>query len=469
MRILIAEDELLERKAMKKFIDDNFTNMAVIGEAANGRMAIELAESLNPDIILMDIKMPGINGLEAIEAINAKHPQVKFILVSAYDSFDYAKEAMRFGIKDYILKPGKKEEIVKTLLRVAKEIEAERENTLKSAELLKEKFISKAMQLPLAGDFTALKEEIFPEMKSGCFFVIKSLAESNRQAAEQAVKANIDGEYILHQADGNLVLCILASQEIKKPDVLTLARKLSIAIGETNYIGAGFPVQSLEKLPKSYHDAYAASVQLANEGKSNYGFMQTVSKNNQNAVEQISHLVEKGHASEAVMNYKKLHLTESEKEDLYIAIKNIIDAKQITLPKTSFSSLYTEADWHSFLHLCCLGVNEYYQSKNYIEKAKQYIHEHFNEAISLEDVAVSVDLSPNYFSNMFKQEFGMSFIDFLTKVRLEKAKELIEGNSHSLKEISFMIGYKDPNYFSRVFKKYYQESPKQFQQSIFKK
>lgn len=122
MRILIAEDELLERKAMKKFIEENFNEMTVVGEAANGRKAIELAETTYPDIIFMDIKMPGINGLEAIEKINAANPTIKFILVSAYDSFDYAKEAMRFGIKDYILKPGKKEEIVKSLLRLKRKL-----------------------------------------------------------------------------------------------------------------------------------------------------------------------------------------------------------------------------------------------------------------------------------------------------------------------------------------------------------
>lgn len=112
MRILIADDELLERQAMKKFIRENFSEMDVVGEAANGRMAIELAEKLQPNIIFMDIKMPGINGLEAIEQIYAAQPSVKFILVSAYNTFEYAKQAMQYGIKDYLLKPGKKKKSV---------------------------------------------------------------------------------------------------------------------------------------------------------------------------------------------------------------------------------------------------------------------------------------------------------------------------------------------------------------------
>ncbi len=120
MRILIAEDELLERKAMKKFIQENFKDMEVVGEAVNGRKAIELAKEMEPDIIFMDIKMPGINGLEAIEKIHEMRPKTKFILVSAYDTFDYAKQAMQFGIRDYILKPGRKEEITTALFRSKK-------------------------------------------------------------------------------------------------------------------------------------------------------------------------------------------------------------------------------------------------------------------------------------------------------------------------------------------------------------
>src|SRR5690625_2774321 len=167
MRILIAEDELLERKSMKKFIETNFSTMEVVGEAVNGRKAIELAKTVQPDIIFMDIKMPGINGLEAIKQIHANDPAIKFILVSAYDTFDYAKQAMEFGIKDYILKPGKKEEIVKALLRLQQEITSERKAKKQSTALLQEQFMRHVMHEPLPEDTFYLQEELFPRMKSG--------------------------------------------------------------------------------------------------------------------------------------------------------------------------------------------------------------------------------------------------------------------------------------------------------------
>src|SRR5699024_12037490 len=174
LRILIAEDELIERKAMRKFIENNFTDITDDAEDVNGRQAIELVETTDPDIIFMDIKMPGINGLEAIAEINEKYPAIKFILVSAYDSFDYAKEAMQFGIKDYILKPGKKEEIVKALLRLQQEITSERKAKKQSTALLQEQFMRHVMHEPLPEDTCYLQEELFRRMKSGCFFVMES-------------------------------------------------------------------------------------------------------------------------------------------------------------------------------------------------------------------------------------------------------------------------------------------------------
>ncbi|QGS69502.1 response regulator [Oceanobacillus sp. 143] len=164
MRILLAEDEFIERKAMRKFIEENFPAIEIVAEAENGRKAIELAEKTSPDVIFMDIRMPGINGLEAIEKINMGNPAIKFILVSAYDSFDYAKEAMRFGIKDYILKPGKKEEIVKAILRVQKEIEVEKIQQLERIQALglrHERLITELMHAPLQESTLIMQKSCF--------------------------------------------------------------------------------------------------------------------------------------------------------------------------------------------------------------------------------------------------------------------------------------------------------------------
>lgn len=143
--------------------------------------------------------------------------------------------------------------------------------------------------------------------------------------------------------------------------------------------------------------------------------------------------------------------------------------KNISIAKGSISTLQSSEDWAIYMSVCCNKVNEYYQSKQSMTIAKEYIIANYGESISLEDIAELVNLSPNYFSNLFKEEFGETYIEFLTKIRMEQAKELIGENTYSLKEISYLVGYKDPNYFSRVFKRYYHTSPKHFQDSIFEK
>ncbi|MFZ3577161.1 response regulator [Virgibacillus sp. DJP39] len=476
MRILIVEDELLERKAMRKFIETNFSEMTIVGEAENGRKAIKLATELSPDVIFMDIKMPGISGLEAIEKINADLPSIKFILVSAYDSFEYAKQAMQFGIKEYILKPGKKEEIVRALLRVKKEIEAETAQSkekIQSDQLVKERFITKIIQNPTHNSVEETQRQLYPDLKSGCFLVCTFSGSFDFNAFEQTLEKNLDYSYITLHAENELSVCVLAQNVVEKAELLIITRKIVLDTKGIVYIGIGFPYTRIDQLGKSYQEAYSACFQLAKEQNSNYGFLKQSNQRNAAAETIAIVLTElgKGNNVLAAAYFKENAslFTAMEKENLYIEIKNLVTKKGIAIPENSIASLKSIRDWETFINICCIRINEYYQSRQYIEQAKRYIENNYNTTITLEETATHVNLSANYFSNLFKQEIGETFIDYVTKIRLSRAKELMEEHSYSLKEISYMVGYKDPNYFSRVFKKHFNDSPKRFQQEIFKK
>lgn len=114
-KILLADDELLERKALKIIIDENMNNASVVGEAGSGGEAVALSEKLNPDIIFMDIKMPGINGIEASKMIKEKDKNKVIIMLTAYDDFHLAQKAIKLKVDDYLLKPAKREEILDSL------------------------------------------------------------------------------------------------------------------------------------------------------------------------------------------------------------------------------------------------------------------------------------------------------------------------------------------------------------------
>ncbi|MFJ7936113.1 response regulator [Sporosarcina sp. NPDC096371] len=476
MRILIAEDEQLERQAMKKFINENFKEMDVVGEAVNGRMAIELARQMRPELIIMDIKMPGINGLEAIEQIYAVQPTIKFIVVSAYNTFEYAKQAMQFGIKDYILKPGKKEEISLALLRIqgeiANDVRAEQEKR-QSGQLMKENFIRKLMKQHIQQETFDLQKQLFPHMASGYFFVLNTDISHDLQHIKQVLELHVPHFLIVHEANDSIAVLVLSTEPIKKSDQLTIVRNVQMVIGEHVFIGIGHTSHTLENLPTSYREAYTASFQLKIGNKSNYGFLQEDKQDDQHKdiIAQIAQGVEKGNNDVALLAFKEnQHVFKvDDKEKLYILIQNIFAKRNISLAGSSISTLQSNKDWHTYLNVCCMKMNEYCHSKQSMTKAKAYIEAHYSKGITLEDTAAFVNLSPNYFSNLFKEDFGENFIEFLTKTRMENAKILIEENNHSLKEISFMVGYKDPNYFSKVFKKYFRSSPRQFQGAIFEK
>lgn len=472
MRILIAEDELLERKAMKKFIEQNFADMTVVGEAVNGRMAIELAAAEKPDVIFMDIKMPGINGLEAIREIHKVHPQTKFILVSAYDSFDYAKEAMQYGIKDYILKPGKKEEIVKAIMRIKKEMEAEKEQQQQSRAIIEERFLQHARKQKGAGDLVALKQQLFPEMKSGSFLVITFSDHRYGDQLEEVLASICPYTFIYQLSEGRAIVCILADVVMEKAELLSMAKRISNQLAGAVYIGIGFPVKRVEQLYQSYEQAYTASLQLATDQKSNFSFPSEKAQDTarEHRLEALVSLVEKGNGEEAVQLFQQYQAQFSENmlEELYLNIKSLFMERDLELGVRAYSMLKTSEDWCDFLLLSCMHMQQLHQSKQYMEQVKQYIAEHYQEPLTLEKVAATVHLSTNYFSNLFKQELGETFTDYIAKIRMQQAKKLIESNQYTLKEISYMVGYNNPNYFSRVFRKHFNESPKQFQRSIFK-
>lgn len=475
MRLVIAEDEHLERKAMKKFIQNHFPEIHVIEEAVNGREAIELAKKLHPHIMLMDIKMPGINGLEAIEQIYTMNPTVKFILVSAYDTFEYAKTAMKYGIKDYILKPSKKEEIKAAILRVKKEIENEAksdEMTLQTIQLLRESFITKVMQHPVHPSASELYKQLYPDANAGFFLVCVSEHTYEKQTLQEIFKKHMYFEHIIYQANDRIVVCVLADEYVGKAEQLHLTRKVSIEFGRSMYIGIGNSQHSVKDFPTSYREAYSACLQLKNDGKVNYGFVQhnEYHKATNELIDVTIDYMEKGNLELLIMFFEQNshQLTEMDKENLFIRIQNTLQQKNINIPKRSINSLQTDSHWVAYLEVCCLKFKEFHQSVQSIEKAKTYIISNFAKSISLEEVAELVNLSPNYFSNLFKETKGETFIDFVTRIRMEHAKKLLEENEHTLKEISYKVGYKDPNYFSRVFKRNFGVSPKHYQKEIFK-
>ncbi|MFV2047644.1 response regulator [Metabacillus litoralis] len=483
MKIIIVDDELIERKAMKKFITESLTHMEVVSEAANGRIAIEQARLHKPDIMFMDIHMPGIDGLEAIRQILAELPQTKFIMVSAYNSFEYAKEAMKQGVKEYILKPSNKQETLESLLRVEKEIkearqieEQTKQQLNETEKLVKQQLITAITQNEITADTEQMYRSLYPNAQMGFFQVITGC---DITTLSNTLKHKTDLPHIIKaQGDKQTVLFLSEKKSAHhlKADALNLARALSHELPSDTNIGIGSPFAELDKLSISYQQALLASTQLTKETSVSYGFPLLNEKEDSTAKKlekSIQNEITAGRVDQAT-DYFHLyydHLTkqfdQNEKvtqhiREWAIKIKQAIEEEGINLRDLPILQANTKDDFIHLLRQFGEKIILQGEGNDAISKAKTYIHDHYKESFSLEDVAAYVELTPTYFTKMFKEQTKTTFIDYVTDYRIEKSQELLLQTNLSLKEIAYEVGYKDPNYYSRVFKKVTNLSPKQF-------
>ncbi|ACT00017.1 response regulator [Paenibacillus sp. JDR-2] len=435
-RLLIADDEALEREGLEHLIHRMLPDRFQIAFADNGRRAIEQAEEFRPHIIMMDINMPGIQGLQAIREIKTRLPDTKFILVTAYDFFAYAKEAVSLGVKEYIVKPAGREQISSTLNQLIEELE--REKSKRTEELhLRDKvsqlqpLVENELSLLLMVDqvLDANEEKLsdwlsFP-LDEGCAVVValpkqiytldkKKLYETFRGFIKTyGISCIVSSLIDLHMA---IFIRNDTSDALWKRSIKPFGEKLC-SLAERQFqlpitVGIGSVQSGAGGWRKSYFEAVFASDVDRHVGEVR-DFEGVVQGTGSNVAAATANPASSDEHSDS----------EDQRSYVISALQRIREQRE-------------------------------QQTINVMDKAKQYIGLHFTEELSLEETAEHVHLNPHYFSKVFKQQVGATFIDYLTGLRIEKAKQLISSADElALKEVCFEVGYKDPNYFSRVFKR----------------
>lgn len=438
-RILIADDEALEREGMRWIISNMVDEKFEIIEAENGREALQKASIHKPHIVFMDIRMPGMDGLLALRSIRQELPTARFVLVTAYDYFDYAREAIRLGAKDYIVKPAKRQEIVELIERLLTNIKQEQQET--SALKGREQQLSKLLSLVKAELALGLIAESINEQE------LLSIAESLQLPLEQACavviafpEIKLDRKELeqhvqqLHERHSNdrtflfssplvkehIVLFISGKADLQPEELLHYANTYSASIyssckkampDQPVLIGIGNVHTGIHGARRSYYEAVFAST-TATE---------------QHAISQFQHM-------ESINTQPLL----------------ISKAEQYAYVQQAIALIRQEREEQAF---------------SIVDAAASYIERNYQRELSLEEVAEQVHLNPYYFSKVFKQQTGETFIDYITRIRIEHAKQWMSNKDMSLKEICYLVGYNDPNYFSRVFKKVTGITPSEYRAS----
>ncbi|MGG3311726.1 helix-turn-helix domain-containing protein [Paenibacillus sp. 2KB_20] len=519
--LLIADDEALEREGLELMIRHMLPDTFTFLHAENGRQAIQLAEQARPDFIFMDIKMPGIQGLDAVREILAKYPMTRIVMITAHDYFTYAKESLALGVRDYLLKPAKREEVldvIKALIDETEEARRQRNERLDMQEKLSqlmplaENELSLMLMLECVQEVevSQLAKLLHLEWQKGYAMVVSFARHAAKEwEGFQLVKKDVF-ETVKQFAKPNLS-CLVSPMVGHQ-----MALFIPLPPGQPGYsqrvnsLDWGARIKDL--VEERFDLALSVGIGSIREG------WDGMSRSYREAVRVCAD----DHDIVSVRHYDDITQSSGQAIISLNEEKKLLDAllRQDKLEASERFALFWERLVHSELHyfprlrgeviglllylsrgaqsgegaelIASLGALEDRESlrlgaqiwldklidglkeekersrSHVLQRALLYIGQKYKEDISMEQSAEYVNLSPYYFSKLFKLHTGENFIDYVTRLRIEEAKRLIGEHRLSLKEICFEVGYNDPNYFSRVFKKTTGITPSEYRQQIEK-
>lgn len=474
--LLVADDEKIERDAISLMISRAHLPIKVI-QARNGKDAIKLFTIDRPSFVFLDIKMPGIGGLEAGAEIKKIDPHVPIVYLTAWSSFDYAKEAISIGAIEYLVKPAQKEDIYAVLTKLMKIVDQreaekkERENEIR--------LVIKQFSRPF---FVDLKYGKVSKENLLSYFNLKTTHIENlafiiENAKEQSVseffKSFQSAGLQLFYFDGNDRLIIIAFPK----HIENFIRKIErYALMNHTFAGVGHVVEDITLMHQSIEEASRAFNIAKKEGNPMHRYQMSDSTyfKGTNRTQLISDIVDNIiHDNLTTARFKAHELTDSfnhaEVQDYYAAqliIRHELYTKIPYLPSqiikpTSFGEIETLL--FDFLDLCSDAVKR--DKKDRYERAfamvESKIRNQYQSIISVEDISKLLNINEKYFSKLFKQYLGCGFVEFLTKVKMEHAAEFL-AQGKSVKEVAELTGYNDATYFSRVFHQYFGVTPSKY-------
>ena len=533
LKVFLVEDEIVMREGIKNNIDWEKEGFEFTGEAGDGELAYPLIQKEKPDILIADIKMPFMDGLELSRLVRQELPDIKVIILSGYDEFEYAKEAISIGITDYLVKPIAGAKLLEAVKKVGKIIEEEQQQRLFLKTFEKERLEN----IHLA------KQKIFRSLASGKKPVSELLKDAREAGVDLAAnRYNIvllqifeEGETVGYSEKQNAAAQDIEEMTEHMPGVLMVELGIegwAFIIKETDtersleqilpdfleklqeiirgyegieyFGGVGRAVCRLSELNRCFEEANRAfsyrylinrNQIIYSEEEANGSFaggrLKASSLNvinmDREIVErflktglksEVRHFIDEYFESVGESGIRSFLLRQYVTMDMFFTTVAMLrqigyDSEDLVercgdfqAMTSVFSSVEQTKSYLQGVFEAALDLRDTVSQKKYsslLKNARTYIEQNYdNEEISLNTVAASVNLSPNHFSTIFNQETGQTFIEFLTHVRMEKAKELLRGTSMRMSEIAYTVGYKDAHYFSYLFKKTQECTPREF-------
>lgn len=533
LKVFLVEDEVVMRNGIKNNIPWEQEGFEFAGEASDGELAYPLIKREKPDILITDIRMPFMDGLELSRLVKKELPQIKIIILSGYNEFDYAKTAISIGVTDYLLKPISSAKLLEAVKKVGDMIEKEQDNVrlmeryekemeenilqekhklwgalasnrLSTMELLEKGqhlgidftasaylvFLFKLMQ---EGDATGCSEELiraservntlsgtwekvlsFDRSPEGWAFLIKGESEEEVQSAFQEMKQdllNLVAGYPKVEYFGGLGNIVH-----RIGDIQTSYKEAARAFSSRFFLDANQIADSARMAAVQTEQNGKIDVSKMLSKKREHELVETFLKNG--TVEEADSFLDELFQGIGEQNCKSLLYRQYVVMDLYFCAADFLenlgigteslpqecrDINRIVEKAGNAQSLRRQI---GILFSETMLLRDGHSKKKYselLDGARAFIDENYrHDDMSLNMVAAQVNISPSYFSTIFSNEMGQTFVEYLTHVRLEKAKELLMCSNMRTAEIGYEVGYKDSHYFSYIFKKVVGCSPKEY-------
>ena len=534
LKVFLVEDESIVREGLKKNIPWQEYGYQFMGEASDGEMALPMIRKIRPDVLITDIKMPFMDGLALSQIVTQEIPDIRIIIISGYDEFEYAQRAIRVGVEQYLLKPITRGALRKVLLEIREKIETEKEQknyleTFQNEMKEYEDYSRRSFLEKVFGGVLSVQQiyeeaaKLSLELDAPCYNLVLLSLQAKHQNPEIAVR----------EPEGiNRVREALLRFFMRFPEYLAFRWNISLygilIKGETErmeeleqrcisniekicreeefsmewYAAIGRPVERLSLLPECYtkvnhilaHRFFNPQQHILTEkdaveflpGKDTKSFESVDSaKVNPEIIqgflregkqEEIEDFVNGYLAgvkdaleSRLFRDYLLLNVrftTVNYMEVLGISKEELLaedDNEKVREVSVNSRDIYGYIQELLERALILRDRESENQGKKVLKKGLEYIEEKFSEdTLSLNSVAGAIGVSGNYFSSVFSQEMQMTFIEYVTKKRMDKAKKLLRQSEMHSGDIAAEVGYKDPHYFSFVFKKTVGCTPREY-------
>jgi two-component system response regulator YesN len=502
--VILADDEPIIVRGLKKIINWKKLNIQIVGTAFNGLEALQLVREKDPDILISDINMPEMTGIDLLRALKNEKSRTQVIFISGFHEFEYAHAALKYGAKDYLLKPINEKQLEQAIMdSVNRENQFILREEHQVTSILKiNELIAHEFPMDLKGFFSIVNCQIKQNSPEILNKGEKNILHFSSINLIKDFLSNLENHWIIEE--NNNIFLLLYHKE--KDSLIHLQNFLFDKIvniikdnlNEIILISAGKIVDTIKSINKSYETSLEVmNLRYYYGTKAVLRYVKRVE--NRYTIEDLfteqSKIIDSLQKSDREIKYKvdcylkvlkdisfgKKEVTLSYCLGTLLSIKKIFDDQKFFSPTLLFNEkeiLKELNELESFEKLCTWMndfINKIFEDirklqdekiHRDIHKIKSYIADHYNENIKLQDLSNLIYLHPNYLSGYFKKQTGQNFKDYLTEIRMIEAEKLLLYSDLKVYEIAEHVGFTDYRHFSSVFKKKFDINPGEYKKRI---